>query len=320
MKLKKTVLIFLSLTAFYYRGFAQSAPTDDFKVVGYFKGDIRTEASKIDFTKITHLNIAFLNPDSNGVFQVVPGLSALVAKAHQNKVKVLVALGGGKAPKYYTTLISEAHSTAFVAAIKGLMDNYNLDGIDVDIEGSLITTDYESFIKKLATVIKPSGLLTAALATDNATNITPGALQEFDFVNVMSYDKTGPWRPNDPGQHSPYEMAVRDIAFWKSKGVRKQQIILGVPFYGFAFNSAITSMSYQKLQEVYPGSEKFDELKLKDGGMIYYNGLNTIKEKTKLALKEAGGIMIWQLVHDSTDKNSLLRAINELVVEAKAKK
>jgi len=311
--LKRTVLTFLSLLGFLSTSFGQSPETSNFKIVGYFKGDIRTEASKIDFAKITHLNVAFINPDSNGVFQVIPGLSALVAKAHENNVKVLAALGGGKAPAYYTRLISEKYSTAFVAAIKGLIDNYDLDGIDVDIEGSLITTDYEGFINKLAAVIRPKGLLTAALATNNAGNITDAALKSFNFINIMSYDKTGPWRPKDAGPHAPYEMAVEDIKFWINKGLSKQQINLGVPFYGYAFESAITSMSYKKLLEVYPGSEKQDELTLKDGGKIYYNGLPTIKKKTKLAKEETGGIMIWQLTHDSTDKNSLLRAINEVV-------
>jgi chitinase len=320
MMLKRTVLTFLCSLSFFCYSFGQSAETTDFRIVGYFKGDIRTEASKIDFAKITHLNVAFINPDSNGVFQVIPGLSALVAKAHENNVKVLAALGGGKAPKYYAQLISEKSSTAFITAINGLIDNYDLDGIDVDIEGSLITAEYEGFVNKLAAVVRPKGLLTAALATNNAGNITDAALKSFNFINIMSYDKTGPWRPEDAGPHASYEMAVEDIKFWSNKGLSKQQINLGVPFYGYAFNSAITSMSYKKLLEVYPGSEKLDELKLKEGGVLYYNGLPTIREKTKLALKETGGIMIWQLTHDSTDKNSLLRAINEVVRTTKTKK
>ncbi len=310
---------FLFFTVFSLHGVAQSAATGQFRIVGYFKGDLNSETDQIDFTKITHLNVAFINPDSNGVFQVVPGLSALVAKAHQHQVKVLVALGGGKAPKYYTSLLSGAKSTAFVASVRNLMDNYNLDGVDVDIEGPLITTDYESFILKLASAIKPAGLLTVAVASNNAQNVTLAAIQAFDFINIMSYDKTGPWRPKDSRPHAPYEMVAEDLNFWKAKGATQDQLNVGVPFYGYAFNSQATSMSYKKLIDVYPGTENLDEFKLPDGGIIYYNGIATIKKKTQFALANAGGIMIWQLLQDSTDKNSLLRVIYKTVMEAKVK-
>lgn len=292
----------------------------DFRVVGYYQGDLLEAAQKVDFSKITHLNIAFINPDSNGVFPVVPGLTALVNKAHEHQVKVLVAIGGGRAPKYYTSLIAAGKSDSFISGIGNLIDNYMLDGIDVDIEGSLITTDYEGFILKLAKSIKPRALLTVAVASNNADNITAKTIAAFDFINIMSYDKTGPWRPQDAGPHAPYEMAEADLLFWKTKGATAQQLNLGVPFYGYAFNAAVTSMTFRRLLTDYPGSEKLDELDLNGGGKVYYNGIPTIKKKTQLALQEAGGIMIWQLAQDAEGKKSLLRTINAEIKDFKAGK
>lgn len=289
----------------------------DFRVVGYYKGDLMNYNDKIDFSRITHLNIAFINPDASGVFHPVPGLTALVAQAHQHKVKVLAAIGGGRAPDYYSSLISKEKRSDFVISIKGIMENYDLDGIDVDIEGSLITDTYAGFIQELAGAIKPKGLLTVAVASNNAGKLDSVTLANFDFINIMSYDKTGPWRPNDPGQHAPYEMALNDIAFWKSKGVDGSKLNLGVPFYGYGFNSSTNTMSYSKLISTYPGSEKKDELELKDGGMLYYNGLPTIRSKTKLALENVGGIMIWQLAHDTTGKKSLLLNIQQVIDDYK---
>lgn len=295
-------------------GGAPSQPSDpDFRIVGYYKGDLVNYRDKIDFSRITHLNIAFINPDERGVFHPVPGLTALVARAHSQNVKVLAALGGGKAPEYYAKLISENQSTAFVQSIRGMMDNYELDGIDVDLEGSLITEDYGDFIRKLSGTIKPSGLLTVAVASDNAGKLDSATLSEFDFVNIMSYDKTGPWRPNDAGQHAPYIMAVEDLAFWKSKGLSSRKLNLGLPFYGYGFNSSRTSMSYSKIINTYAGAEKKDELTLEDGGMLYYNGIPSIKRKTALALEEAGGVMVWQLAQDTVGKKSLLYNIKEVI-------
>ncbi|WP_432714933.1 glycosyl hydrolase family 18 protein [Pedobacter sp.] len=308
-----SIIAFLIFTAFLQQGRAQSSATATYRVVGYYKGDLLEAAEKVDFSKITHLNVAFVNPDSNGVFPVVPGLTALVSKAHEHHVKIFAAIGGGKAPKYYKELISPVKSDLFVVNIRNLMDNYALDGIDVDIEGPLITSAYEGFIIKLAAVIKPQGLLTAAFATENATNITANTIAQFDFINIMSYDKTGPWRPADSGPHSPYEMAEADLNFWKAKGATKEQLNLGVPFYGYAFNAKLTSLSYKRLLEDYPGAEKIDQLNLNGGGTVYYNGIPTIQKKTLLALKEAGGIMIWQLAQDAPGKKSLLTTIDTVI-------
>ncbi|WP_407429320.1 glycosyl hydrolase family 18 protein [Arcticibacter sp.] len=308
-----TLILLLCIFTAIVEGVPLQSADPDFRIVGYYKGDLKNYHGKIDFSRITHLNIAFINPDERGVFHPVPGLTALVARAHQHNVKVLAAIGGGKAPEYYSNLISQQQSTAFVKSIRGMMDNYGLDGIDVDLEGSLITADYANFIRKLSRAIKPSGLLTVAVASNNASKLDSATLSEFDFVNIMSYDKTGPWRPNDAGQHAPYTMAVEDLVFWKSKGLSRRKLNLGLPFYGYGFNSSISSMSYSKIINTYPGADRKDELKLDDGGMLYYNGIPLIQRKTTLALEEAGGVMVWQLAQDTVGKKSLLYNIKHVI-------
>ena len=46
-----------------------------------------------------------------------------------------------------------------------------------------------------------------------------------------------------------------------------------------------------------------------NGLIMYYNRIHTIKDKTKLAMKEAAGIMIWELTYDVPGRKSLLNAI-----------
>ncbi len=44
---------------------------------------------------------------------------------------------------------------------------------------------------------------------------------------------------------------------------------------------------------------------------VYYNGVDTITEKTLYAKENLGGIMIWELTQDTSDPGrSLLRAID----------
>ncbi len=47
------------------------------------------EANKIDYSKITHLNIAFINPDATGTFAPIFGLKTFVNKIHQKQRECL---------------------------------------------------------------------------------------------------------------------------------------------------------------------------------------------------------------------------------------
>src|SRR5690606_7497461 len=115
----------------------------------------------------------------------------------------------------------------------------------------------------------------------------------------------------------PYEMAVDDIAFWHGvKGVPKHKLNLGLPFYGHSFyedGKQGTSYTYNRLVTDYPGAESKDELQMKDGATVYYNGESTIRRKTAFALSELGGIMIWQLKQDATGDKSLLSFVKEIL-------
>lgn len=311
---KTCALLILFLLLFLPYSKAQNGKSA-FRVIGYFHGNLEKDAGKIDFRKITHLNVAFINPDAAGSFAPVNGLQALVEAAHARRVKVLASFGGGMAPAYFPDLIAAARRTAFIANLSKLMLDYQLDGIDVDLEGALITADYAGFITDLARAIKPKGLLTAAVATTYGEQYSLAALQQFDFINVMSYDQTGPWKPENPGPHAPFAMATTDLIYWNTtKGIAKEKLSLGLPFYGYSFGPAgAGSMEYRQIIQTYPGAENRDEVTMQDGGLLYYNGIPTIKMKTKLALVQTGGIMIWQLLQDTTGTKSLLEVIDKQI-------
>ena len=294
-----------------------------FRVVGYVPlGRVAPDLSNISFQRLTHLNIAFVNPDSTGNLRVPQGFDMIIKKAHEYKVKVLASIGGGSHNPYYSRLLSDTNRKAFIGQFVQLVMDHNLDGLDVDIENDNIDKNYEPFIAGLAAALKPMGkLLTAALATWNGQLISDAALKNFDFINVMSYDQTGPWRPNQPGPHSTYAKAEEDLQYWiNTRGIPKEKLGLGVPFYGYCFGTKYgESMSYKNIIATFPGSDQQDEVKPEGGGMIYYNGLPTIKRKTALALNKAGGVMIWQLLQDADGDKSLLAAIDAMVKEGPLK-
>jgi hypothetical protein len=289
-------------------------PDNGFPIVAYVLCRHPDEIKNIDFTGFTHLNYAFLNPDSLANFAYNPCLDSLTKVAHSNKVKVLASIGGGSAPEYYSTLLTDDNRRRLISKLTKVTLDYNLDGIDVDLEGSRIDSNYEKFVTELSSSLRPyNKLLTAAIASVYKDQLTDKALQQFDYITIMTYDKTGPWRPEIAGHHSPYSMAVEDLQYWGDiRKLDRKKLYLGLPFYGYSFGpKGASSMSYNQIVTTFPGAEKKDELKMPDGSRMYYNGIPTIRKKVKLAKKDAGGIMFWQLMGDAPGEKSLVRAINE---------
>jgi len=219
------------------------------KVVAYVPNwiDLNTFADKIDYAKITHINIAFENPTNDtGDFSYSSKNDNLIAHAHANHVKILLSIGGGAASgdnvllARYFDLISDAKRADFVGKIAAFLDLHHLDGLDVDLEGPSINKDYGAFIRDLAAALKPQGkLLTAALSQGYGGKSVPGdALPHFDFVNIMAYDGAGPWNPKAPGQHSSFDFARKNTEYWLGRGLPREKAVLGLPFYGYGFGDA----------------------------------------------------------------------------------
>ncbi|MGZ8558717.1 MAG: glycosyl hydrolase family 18 protein [Chitinophagaceae bacterium] len=296
---------------------SQPASATKLRVLGYLPGSNNwTQAmDSIDFTKITDLNLAFINPDASGNFTADDAYRQVIEKAHSNHVRVFLSIGGGNPPVHLESLLETDKRADLIAGMVAVAETYDFDGIDVDLENSLINGNYASFVSELAAALEPKKrLMTAALASWNSNLIHDSTLRLYDFINIMSYDKTGPWNLNKPGPHSPFIMAQDDFTYFNTtRGISAEKLFIGLPFYGYGFgNGALQSLAYKDIITTYPGSENADSLTVSGGGKIYYNGIATIRQKVSFAISnKAGGVMIWQLLGDSKDSRSLLKAIND---------
>lgn len=295
----------------------QSDANQNFRVLGYLPSSRNWSQGleQVDFSKITDLNLAFINPDADGKFTPDDAFRQITDKAHSNKVRVFLSLGGGSGPPHLAPLMAADKRSKLVADLVDMAVKYNFDGIDVDIENDLINADYAPLVYALAIALKAQNkLMTAALASWNNQLLHDSTIQRYDFINIMSYDKTGPWNLNRPGQHSPFFMVENDFrTFNQTRNIPANKLLVGLPFYGYGFGpGAPSSRSYKDVITQYPGSESADSLRMPEGGNFYYNGMNTIKQKTNYALaNQAAGVMIWQLLGDSRDDKSLLKVIND---------
>ncbi|MDO8341617.1 MAG: glycosyl hydrolase family 18 protein [Cellvibrio sp.] len=311
------------------------------KVIGYIASftDMKAAIDKTDLSKLTHINLSFTNPDAqgklvnNGVMTCMPGMQGgnvsvaevryVIDKAHAAGVKVLASVAGGVIPACsgnWQTLLQPASRQMLVDNLIAFMEELGLDGIDVDIEGVLLTNidnagNYTPFIQALsAQLVARNKLLTCATASYVGGMIPVSSIPYFDFVNIMSYDAIGPsWGPAG-AQHSPYSMAVDHVNLWKNRGLTKEQLVLGVPFYGYGFGTYKSDYTYASiLSEFGAESANKDLIGNACAGCNYitYNGATTIKAKTKLGLEQGSGIMIWELSQDAAGANSLLKVIDD---------
>ena len=324
MKLKALpIFLLLSVTSLIVS--AQNA-LSSFKIIGYYPlgQAMKTDTSEVPFDKLTHINLAFVNPDSSGnLNQDFGALTPFIKAAHTHHVKILYSIGGGSYQGQYHALLKDGKRQELVKNFVLKVTSYDVDGIDVDLEsgyafGDETDPNYGNFISELAQSLKSKNkLITAALPSSPGNVVTHEVLTQFDFINLMSYDHTGPWSPDRAENHASYSAAMDDLKYYlNTLKVPKDKLVLGVPFYGHGFGPSLNDpvipwMIYKEIVSTYPGAEWVDHWHLPNGYIMYYNGIPTIKNKTQLAMKQAAGIMIWELTYDLPGRKSLLNAIYE---------
>lgn len=297
--------------------------SDQARVVGYFPTWRFTLTDKVDFCKLTHVNIAFGNPMVDGTIQLsnpsaISNLEQVIstAKLQNSSIQFYISLAGGVlsdqvANTWKSFLASSQDRPKLIDKIIEFVLENKLDGVDVDLEWSHVTQGYSDFVIELKKELSIHGKgMTAAFPSETKfSQISDQALAVFDFINIMVYDYTGSWNPSAPGQHSSYDHAERGINYWKNVvGIAGEKLTLGVPFYGYNFlnSTTVESFTYGSMVASNTSNSERDQV-----GNKYYNGRPTIASKVKLAAQNLSGIMIWELGQDSFTEYSLLQTIHK---------
>lgn len=318
------ILLFLVLNLGFTTCFVSAATSgkdegSQFKVIGYYSGELFDEPlEKLQTDKLTHVIYAFLIPKDDGSLVALTKperLKELVAQAHKDGAKVFIALGGwsyeGKplSSVFETVAASKEKRALLIANICALMKEYDLDGLELDWEypsaGKI--ADYESLVAGLKAALDAEDKeLTAALSGAWSSTegpevmklITDTCLDSFSFINVMAYDL-------NEQDHSPLWFAETSINYWIQRGVPAEKIVLGMPLY-----ARPSWKQYRHLAEENPEYAYIDYALTQPES--YYNGLNTLREKTVIALKKAGGVMLFDINEDTNDETSVVSMIHDV--------
>jgi len=195
------------------------ALANNFRVVGYAANWTGT-ADAIPYDKLTNVIYAFAIPDANGNIISLDNtakLQGMVSLGHAKGVKVSVAVGGWSYngveldPTFESLGGNAGARTNLVNNLINLVNQYNLDGIDVDWEYPNNAANYTALMAELGNALKSRGKLLSAAVGASAWSgdaVSADVISRVDFLNIMAYD-------GDAGAgHSPYSYAVSALDYW----------------------------------------------------------------------------------------------------------
>ena len=109
---------------------------EPFRMVAYATDGIIENL--IPYEKLTHINYSFLTPKADGTFNPINNgwkLKQIAENAHKHDVKVLISVGGwGWDTQFETVAADPSLRSVFVQNLKNFVDEYQLDGADIDWE------------------------------------------------------------------------------------------------------------------------------------------------------------------------------------------
>lgn len=260
--------------------------------------------------------------------------------AHGGRVMVSLVAQGDQANTMRTLIKNETALNTLVTNLVNLVVDNDLDGIDIDWEspGDDGAKSYTVLVKALYTALKaadPHYLLTSAVMAGpwqyNKYDFKNSA-QYHDYINMMAYDMQDASKATF--QNALYYKSgacaggcsiEETIGYYNSVGVKNEQIIVGVPFYGrrspnatalgssCGSNTAIVQSTINDHLKSGTYVRYFDDtckvpylLDVTNHYFVTYEDQESIDWKYKF-IKEKGlaGMMAWQYRQDYNDKLTL---------------
>lgn len=291
------------------------------KIVGYFPAKYAmSERYTVGTEYLTHLILWFFNPDELYNFYCekaeVEKVKQLIRIAKREGCKVFLSIGGGHvngrskyAPRYRFLLRPE-NFPLFAEKLIDLVKVFEVDGIDLDLEGDMILEGFSEFICFLKTKLEDKNIeLSGAFNIWGGRKLTHAAIHSFDFINLMAYNESGLFEKRLK-HHSSFPTSQKHLDYWtKKRGISPDRVILGVPFYGWYKEFDLSynllnkkAVSYSYIHHHFPQLTLYDnfvEIHTDVRRIVFtYNSMELIRKKTSLSRKY-GGIMIWQLTQDT---------------------
>ena len=303
---------------------------DDHIVLAYFTS---WSTGVPDPAFMTHINYAFghVSETFNSIDIDNPdNLKKVAALKNRNpKLKVLLSLGGWGSGRFSELCADETYRKEFALDCRRMVDEYKIDGIDIDWEypGSDVAgissspddpANFVLLLKEIRGALADRHLLTLASGASGSGLLFKDLLPYVDYISIMSYDLAEP-----PKHHSPlfrsslagYMTASECVEKHIGAGVPADKLLLGVPFYGRGCRKYKNNEPYSGITVQAGCVERWDDLAKApyiadaDGNVVlgFENARSITCKRDYIKEKGLKGIMYWDYRYDD-GKNTLRRA------------
>nr|AIT18906.1 chitinase [Hirsutella thompsonii] len=252
----------------------------------------------IDFSKYTHINMAFAIPAEDGSFSMQGDASfrQAVDKVHETGAKVQISMGGwGGSAKFSSIMKDEATRSKFIDNIVDFIRTNDLDGVDLDweypgregnacnvVDKQNDTANYQKFLESLRQKLdsefgKGNKIISMAVRVqpfdgpDGPMKNVSAIADLVDYAFLMQYDFTGAWAKTtganaplnfEPDKSAPisFSTAIRE---WTAAGWPCEKLVAGLAFYGRS-TQALEDMTntdmYRPQSSVVPMGDQEDKV------------------------------------------------------------
>ncbi len=268
-------------------------------ILGYVTDGALEGVTREDANRLTHINLAFGKvKDSLLDMSHLPHIGEVARiRALNPKLKFVLSVGGWGAGGFSIMSRTAASREAFAASCLRAVEQYALDGVDIDWEypcdGSA-EIDFDPSDKENFTYLLQA--LRDALGKERVVSIAAGAGHYFiegtemdkvaaicDYVQLMTYDIRSGFQ-REAGHHTGLFTSPGDrlndsvrasVEDFHAAGVPREKIVIGAAFYSRRWdglpnvNNGLFQMA-QTVGQYGPGYTKLEEEFINKNGFIRY--------------------------------------------------
>lgn len=294
-----------------FTGLAASAQDTKFNMSYIYFGTVSSYTSLVDRTQGSLDEIApnYFNLDTDGKLVLTGTLKTTVKNGfvkdmHNRGVRVVPYLTNDWDRQ---TGVNALYNRAALAAdIARAVKDYNLDGVNVDLE-NLTPSEraaYVDFVRLLRQLLPDKIIAVAVAANPNGYNTGwqgsydyAGLSEYCDYLMVMAYDEH--WYGSQPGPVSGMSFVEKSVKYTLSKAP-KEKIVLGLPFYGRIWSDeggypqgyGVSNAKVEQLLAAYSGAVTVDAGAMSARATIIINQKD-VRPLVGSQLLEPGRYTIW---------------------------